>query len=397
MLAKSRVEEWVRVFVATLTRLSRAALIALTAVLSWGSALAAPSCPAERAEPLVPADDALCEQLEAAVRKPSALPHDQYEAKLAAFLRNFCHRREASGWKSDKHMRDTGPFVGAFHNGKWIGEYHGTHAPAVVWYSPDMVAWLKTNRAEGDEDQPASEAPVPDGAIMVKEMFPPPTSHCKDAELLHLFPENGAAIMVRDAKASYDGWFWGWFGWGEGDLGADLASQLVERLPQHRLRPLLHQLPLRRRATTRPSPRCATSRASRASRLSFLSQDFYLEDHFDTGDRRLGQRSGASVPRPAFHTHHEDVATEEVEVESANHGRQPPPAQPQTLWPRVHRDLPAVERRTIVGQIGRPSCRRRLTTMCGSRPASRRPTRASSPPINASAATAPAAPACNST
>jgi hypothetical protein len=109
----------------TLNRLSRAAYAALfvggSVSFVAGGALAAPSCPVERAEPLAAADDALCDQLEAAVRKPGALPHDQYEAKLSAFLRNFCHRREASGWKSDKHMRDTGPFIGMFHNGQWTG------------------------------------------------------------------------------------------------------------------------------------------------------------------------------------------------------------------------------------------------------------------------------------
>ncbi len=307
------VEGLVPDLISALRKLSRAACLAL---LSCGSALAAPTCPVERGEPLVPADEALCDQLEAAVRKPSALPHDQYEAKLAAFLRNYCHRREASGWKSDKHMRDTGPFVGVFHNGKWTGAYHGTHAPAVVWYSPDMVAWLKANRAEGDETAPVSEAPVPDGAIMVKEMFPPPTSHCKDAPLIHLFPENGGAIMVRDAKASYDGWFWGWFGWGKGDWAPTWPANSANGYPNTGFGLYCTNC----HASARGNQTFASLRNIKGEPgepITFLSQDFFLEDHFKGGETRLGQRKGGSVIQPEFHTHHEDVATEEVEVERA--------------------------------------------------------------------------------
>jgi hypothetical protein len=50
---------------------------------------------------------------------------------------------------------------------------------------------------------------------MVKEMFPPPAAPCARVDPLHLMPTSGAAVMVRDAGGSYDGWFWGWFGWTE--------------------------------------------------------------------------------------------------------------------------------------------------------------------------------------
>ena len=299
----------------TLRKLSRAAYLA---VFVGGGALAAPTCPAERAEPLAAADDALCDQLEAVVRKPGTLPHDQYEAKLAEFLRNFCHRREATGWKSDKHMRDTGPFIGMFHNGQWTGEYRGTHAPAVVWYSPDMIAWLKANRAEGEEAK-AAEAPVPDGAIMVKEMFPPPTSHCKDAELVHLFPENGGAIMVRAGEMSRDGWFWGWFGWGEGDWTPTWPATKANSYPNTGFGLYCTNC----HSSARDNQTFASLRNIKGEPgepITFLSQDFYLEDHFKTGDRGLGglgRRDGAGMPEPTFETHHEEVATEADDVERA--------------------------------------------------------------------------------
>lgn len=194
---------------------------ALALVLATcGYGLASTVCPSERAKPLQTSDRSLCADLAQIVRHPRSVALDTYQAKLAQFLRNFCHRDEASGWKRDKHVRDTGPYVGTLKDGKWTGTYYGTHAPVVVWYSSDMVAWLRANRVE---DQPAMpNGPlVPDGAIMVKEMFAPPAAACAAVDPLHLSPTSGAAIMVRDARGSHDGWFWGWFGWGENDWRPD--------------------------------------------------------------------------------------------------------------------------------------------------------------------------------
>ena len=146
-------------------------------LLSCGVGIASTVCTSERAKPLLPTDRILCAELAQSVRNPRALPLDAYQAKLAQFLRNFCHRDEASGWARDKRVRDTGPFIGTLNNGKWTGTYFGTHAPVVTWYSPEMVDWLKSNRAE-EHAVPLQPDPVPDGAIMVKEMFPPPAASC---------------------------------------------------------------------------------------------------------------------------------------------------------------------------------------------------------------------------
>lgn len=308
----SPVKDTVPVLMTKLYKLSRGAYVAL---FLGSSALAAPECSVERAESLVPADHALCEQLEEIVRDPGALSHDAYEAKLSAFLRNYCHRREGAGWKSDKHVRDTGPFVGMFHNGKWKGTYHGTHAPAVVWYSPDMVAWLEENRALEDESK-ETETPVPDGAVMVKEMFPPPTAHCKGVELVHLFPENGAAIMVRASKVSRDGWFWGWFGWGEGDWAPSWPATSAHGYPNTGFGLYCTNC----HSSARDNQTFASLRNVKGEPgepLSFLSQDFYLEDHFTSGSERTGARGAMLPQQPEFRTHHEDVATDEDEVKSA--------------------------------------------------------------------------------
>lgn len=162
---------------------------------------------------MVPSDPALCSGLAAAVRDPSALPLEQYEAKLDAFFGNYCHRDEAGGWRRDKTVRDTGPFTAALNDGEWRGTGYGAHAPVVIWYSPEMAEWVTTNRpAEGaGPDEPP---PVPDGAIMVKEMFAYPADACAAVDPTKLFPQQGAAIMIRDRGASHDGWYWGWYGFG---------------------------------------------------------------------------------------------------------------------------------------------------------------------------------------
>jgi hypothetical protein len=194
----------------------RLAFGALTACLLLASGLAAyasATCPEEQEKAdQVPADLALCESLEKAVRMPSALSLKQYEEKLGTYLRNFCHRNLAAGWKVDKHIRDTGPYVATYRDGKWSGVYNGTHMPVLIWYSPEMYDWLKANRPE--RDAPPTVQDVPDGALIIKEMYSPPAAACASIPWERLRPgASGAAIMVRDAKASQDGWFWGWFGW----------------------------------------------------------------------------------------------------------------------------------------------------------------------------------------
>ncbi|WP_200340935.1 hypothetical protein [Rhodovibrio sodomensis] len=176
------------------------------------SAAFAASCPAERDDPLLPSDPARCQRVAPIVAQPAALPLGAYERQLGTYLRNFCHRDEAAGWVRDKTVRDTGPYVASLIDGEWDGSVRGTHAPVVIWYNAPMAAWIKANRREADAGRATDAAPVPADAILVKEMYPGPASRCAGVEPTHLFPTSGAAVMVRAAQASQDGWFWGWFG-----------------------------------------------------------------------------------------------------------------------------------------------------------------------------------------
>jgi hypothetical protein len=84
----------------------------------------------------------------------------------------------------------------------------------VIWYSREMIDWLKRNRPDAGEP-PAREEPIPDGAMIIKEMYQAPASLCAEVPPEYLVPQSGAAVMIRDNGASKDGWFWGWYGWGE--------------------------------------------------------------------------------------------------------------------------------------------------------------------------------------
>ena len=183
-------------------------LIAAAALLHGSAGFAAGyvPCVAERPDPMAVTDAELCRRLDRVVGKPSALPLDRYEEALSQYSTHFCYRNEAAGWVRDKHIRATGPRVARLAAGKWTAANFGTHAQIVIWYSPEMAAWMRTNRP-AERSAPANPPPPPDGAIMVKEIYTQPASACRDVDPLMLFPLF-STMMIRDGTASRDGWFW---------------------------------------------------------------------------------------------------------------------------------------------------------------------------------------------
>lgn len=120
---------------------------------------------------------------------PSTLPEREYQTQLYAFLSSFEYRQKA--WPKDKGIRDTGPFKN--------GKYYGTHPAVKIYYSPDMLRWIALGR----------KGEVPDGAMMIKEMYPPPAVRYEGA------PEplpTQWTVMVRDKAGSVDGWYWSYYG-----------------------------------------------------------------------------------------------------------------------------------------------------------------------------------------
>jgi hypothetical protein len=199
-----------------MTRLRYAAAFAASLSLLATIAQASGTCPEEQATPQLPTPEQvkeICEVNKDAVRTPSKFRLDVYEGKLNAYLGAMCHRNAAEGWVRDKSVRDAGPWIGSYRDGEWKGKYFGTHSPVLIWYSREMVAWLRENRPD-DRPAPPTAAPVPDGAMMIKEMYTAPGAACRDVNPDYLLAtQQSSAVMVRDASGSHDGWFWGWYGW----------------------------------------------------------------------------------------------------------------------------------------------------------------------------------------
>lgn len=146
---------------------------------------------------------------EDALPLPSALPLDQYDEELSAFIQRRTYAD--LGWCVDKGVRDTGPWVDS--------TYYGTHPAVRIYYSPEMMYWLTGDPsywAHAVRRRQPRTGLVPDGAMIVKEMFAPPAARYtgwSDAQLadtlLHSTAlSEGWTIMVKDAAASKDGWYW---------------------------------------------------------------------------------------------------------------------------------------------------------------------------------------------
>ena len=125
---------------------------------------------------------------------PTSLSPEDYEEQLHAFLNARTYA--ALGWCVDKAMagnlvRDTGPFIN--------GVYYGTHPAVRVYYSPEAMEWITGDR----------EAPIKDGAIIIKEMFPPPAARYEGLNKEEVAERlTSWTVMVRDAAGAKDGWHW---------------------------------------------------------------------------------------------------------------------------------------------------------------------------------------------
>jgi hypothetical protein len=120
---------------------------------------------------------------------PSTLSVFDYEQRLFEFL----NRREYQqlGWRRDKRVRDTGPYLN--------GKSYGTHPAVRIYYSPEIIEWLRDDKRRA----------IPDGAMIVKEQFEEPAVRHHEKDDDELFKSlTSWTVMVKDAAASHDGWFW---------------------------------------------------------------------------------------------------------------------------------------------------------------------------------------------
>ena len=183
------------------------------------------SCAASQPCKLVtPVDPAQCLALEKQLIRPAdfvaggQMQLDRFEKIVSAWMGAFCYRRASAGqydWPHDATARDTGPFVTAFDGKAFVSKSLGSHQVARVWYSPSMHTWMLRNRPAIESNAPANPPPIPDGAIMVKEMWPAPVAQYA-GQCFDCMPpgSSGAVIFIRDSKSFSTGWFAGWWGAG---------------------------------------------------------------------------------------------------------------------------------------------------------------------------------------
>jgi hypothetical protein len=113
----------------------------------------------------------------------------QIEKQLLDYLKTYKYRE--LGWCHDKGVRETGSYVD--------GIYSGPHPSVQVWYSPEMIDWLRAGRKGVPKD----------GAVIIKEQYGnKPASFFKTSPGDQSRPTDWT-IMIRRTGASHDGWFWG--------------------------------------------------------------------------------------------------------------------------------------------------------------------------------------------
>ncbi len=127
------------------------------------------------------------------------LAKDLFDVAFQGFLRSRVYAT-VLGWKHDLNWRLTGPYVGTIGSGLSLG----VHPAVRVYYSPEMIDWLCSDRT----------TTIPDGATIIKEMHAIDTSlgitldanNCMQIQA-DVSPSSWTA-MIKNSTASQDGWYW---------------------------------------------------------------------------------------------------------------------------------------------------------------------------------------------
>lgn len=193
-------------------------LAGIAGLLIWASAGAA--APPQNntcatCQPLKPADDKRCAQLETQLSQPGQFVSrgqaqlDRYEPLMAEFMDKLCYR----AWKHDATARDTGPYTATLVGGQLKAQAYNQHAVSRVWYSPPMFGWLERNRPADETKAPRNQPAPPNGAMMVKEMWTPPLARWAGTCFDCIKPDSaGAVFWIRDDVTFSTGWFGSWYG-----------------------------------------------------------------------------------------------------------------------------------------------------------------------------------------
>src|SRR5436190_6925132 len=136
---------------------------------------------------------AAASRAEEPVKFPLPFARDVGEEKLAQQLNDFLSQGGYEKWKHDLKPRFTGPYT-VHPNGEV--ESRGVHGPAAVkvYYSPEVWAWLTGG----------SKGLIADGGMIVKVLY----AREQNDPAKHSETPTGFSVMIKDSKASWDGWFY---------------------------------------------------------------------------------------------------------------------------------------------------------------------------------------------
>jgi cytochrome c551/c552 len=120
---------------------------------------------------------------------PSSMSPIEYEKSFLPFITSA--KYQSLGWRRDKGIRDTGPFID--------GKSYGTHPAVRIFYSPEIIRWLVDGRKND----------ISDGAMIVKEHYATPAIRHADKSEEELWESlTSWTVMVKDSSGSHDGWYW---------------------------------------------------------------------------------------------------------------------------------------------------------------------------------------------
>jgi hypothetical protein len=127
------------------------------------------------------------------------LAKDVFDLAFQRFLRSRVYET-VLGWTHDLNWRLTGPYVGTIGSGLSFG----VHPAVRVYYSPEMIDWLCSDRT----------TTIPDGATIIKEMHPIDASlgitldanNCMSIQA-DVSPSSWT-VMIKNSTAAQDGWYW---------------------------------------------------------------------------------------------------------------------------------------------------------------------------------------------
>lgn len=116
-------------------------------------------------------------------------------------LRKFLNKKTYQAWSHDRQWRLTGPYVGKIGSGK----SYGVHPGVRIYYSPEVVKWMCTDRSQA----------IPQGALIIKEMHDInkdlkvkiDNNNCMSIPDSDALQPTSWTVMAR-SNQSHDGWYW---------------------------------------------------------------------------------------------------------------------------------------------------------------------------------------------